>query len=154
MSLKKKILLSLTTGFVVIQFIQPAHNTSVQVLPIDFITMYQPPQQVQQILRNSCYDCHSNNTNYPWYSVLQPVAWFMADHINEGKKELNFSEFGSLSLRKQVSRLKEISDQIDNEEMPISSYKLIHKNARLSGSEKKLLINWLQAKTDSLTANN
>lgn len=154
MSLKKKILLSLAAGFLAIQFIQPASNKSVQVLPTDFVLLYKPPDQIQAIFKNACYDCHSNSTNYLWYSNIQPVSWLMARHIRNGKAKMNFSDFGSNSTRKQISRLKEISNQIKDDEMPITSYMLMHKNARLSVEEKTLLMNWLQAKADSLSANN
>ena len=147
-------LLSLATVFVVIQFIQPAHNRSVQVLPGEFIAAYKPSPQIQSLLQNACYDCHSNNTNYPWYSNIQPVAWIMARHIKNGKAKMNFSDFGSNSNRRQISKLKEISNQIKDDEMPIISYKLIHKTARLSVAEKILLMNWLQVTADSLSSNN
>ena len=149
----KKIAIIAGIVFIAIQFIQPAQNKSVQVLPTDFAAMYKPPQQVQQILQNACYDCHSNNTNYPWYSNIQPFAWMMTNHINNGKEKLNFSEFGSNTTRKQISKLKEISNQIKDDEMPITSYRLMHKNANLSQEEESLLMNWLQTKADSLSAN-
>ncbi len=153
MSRKKKILFALFIVFVAIQFIQPAHNKSVQVLPTDFIVLYKPPQQVQQVLQNACYDCHSNNTNYPWYANIQPIAWLMASHIKSGKEKLNMSEFGNLSSRKQISKLKEIFNQIKDDEMPITSYKMMHQKARLSAAEKNVLLNWLQSKADSLSEN-
>lgn len=154
MSRIKKILLALLIVFVAIQFIQPAHNKSVQVLPTDFTKIYVVPDRVKSILRNACYDCHSNNTNYPWYSNIQPVAWVMARHIKTGKEKLNFSDFGSNSTRKQISKLKEMSNQINDNEMPISSYKLMHKYARLSQDKKKLLMNWMQQTADSLSISN
>ena len=154
MSRIKKIALASGIIFIAIQFIQPAHNKSGQVLPTDFAKLYTVPVNVQFILQNACYDCHSNNTNYPWYSNIQPMAWIMARHISNGKEKLNFSHFGSNTTRKQISKLKEISNQIKDGEMPITSYKLMHKSARLSQDEKALLMNWLQASTDSLSTNN
>lgn len=154
MSLMKKILLALLIVFIAIQFVQPAHNKTVQALPTDFAKTYEVPDKVKSVLQSACYDCHSNNTNYPWYSNIQPMAWMMATHITNGKEKLNFSDFGSNSTRKQISKLKEISNQIKDDEMPISSYKLMHKNARLSQNEKFLLMNWMQKTADSLSANN
>ena len=154
MSLKKKILLLFVAVFLAIQFIIPVHNKSGQVLPTDFAKVYTVPANVQSILQNACYDCHSNNTNYPWYSNIQPMAWVMARHIIKGKAKLNFSDFGSNSTRKQISKLKEILNQIKDGEMPITSYRLMHKNARLSQDEKTLLINWMQATADSLSVKN
>lgn len=144
-------LLALVLVFIAIQFIQPAHNKSEQVMPIDFSKLYVIPDSIQNILQVSCYDCHSNNTHYPWYSGIQPGAWMMAQHIRKGKEKLNFSEFGNYSSRRQVSKLKGIANQIKDDEMPISSYKLMHKNARLSKEEKTLLISWFNAKADSLS---
>ncbi len=154
MSLKKKILLLFVAVFLAIQFIIPAHNKSGQVLPTDFAKVFTAPANVQSTLQNACYDCHSNNTNYPWYSNIQPMAWVMARHISKGKAKLNFSGFGSNTTRKQISKLKEILNQIKDSEMPIPSYKLMHKSARLSQDEKTLLINWLQATADSLSVSN
>ena len=154
MSRMKKILLALLIVFIAIQFVQPAHNKTVQALPTDFGKLYAVPDSVKSVLQNACYDCHSNNTNYPWYSNIQPMAWMMATHITNGKEKLNFSDFGSNRTRKQISKLKEISNQIKDDEMPISSYKLMHKNARLSQNEKFLLMNWMQKTADSLSANN
>ena len=150
----KKILLALLVVFIAIQFIQPAHNKSVQVLSTDFAKIYTVPDSVKSLLHNACHDCHSNNTSYPWYSNIQPMAWMMAKHIKNGKEKLNFSDFGINTTRKQMSKLKEISNQIKDDEMPLSSYELMHKNARLSQNEKILLMNWMQKTADSLLLNN
>lgn len=150
---KTKILLVIGVVFVAIQFIQPAHNNSAQVLPTDFVAMYKPPKDVEQMLQSACYDCHSNHTRYPWYSNIQPMAWLLANHIKNGKGELNLSEFGSYGARRRISKLKAIADQIRDEEMPLTSYKLIHKDARLSADQKNKLITWASNKRDSLSAN-
>jgi Haem-binding domain len=154
MSRLKKILLVLLVVFIVIQFIQPAKNKSEYPLPTDFTKLYTVPDSVQSVLQSACYDCHSNNTNYPWYSNIQPIAWIMAKHITNGKEKLNFGNFGSNTIRKQISKLKEISNQIKDDEMPLTSYKLMHSNARLSQNEKVLLMNWMQQTADSISANN
>ncbi len=149
----KKILLALLVVFIAIQFIQPAHNKNTQVLQTDFAKVLTVPNNVQSILQTACYDCHSNNTNYPWYSNVQPIAWMMARHINNGKNKLNFSDFGSYASRRQISKLKGIANQIKDDEMPLSSYKLMHKNARLSKEQKYLIIDWMNKTADSLSAN-
>ena len=112
------------------------------------------PKNIETTLRTSCYDCHSNNTNYPWYSYIQPIRFFMDGHINEGKKELNFTEFGNYSSRKQASKLMAISKQIQSNEMPLSSYTLIHKNAVLHSTQKELVINWINKTKDSIAIEN
>jgi Haem-binding domain len=150
----KKIKLALVIVLIAIQFLQPAHNKSGQVLPTDFTRVYTVPTNVQSVLQNVCYDCHSNNTSYPWYSNIQPMAWMMKRHIDNGKAKLNFSEFGSNSTRKQASKLKEIANQIKDDEMPISFYKMMHSKANLTKEEKVLIIDWMNKTADSLSASN
>ena len=154
MRILKKILLVLLIVFVAIQFIQPARNKNGRVLPTDISKTVSVPPNVQTILQTACYDCHSNNTNYPWYNNVQPAAWLLAKHIKHGKRDLNFSEFGSYSERKQQSKLKAIADQIKDGEMPLYSYTVIHKNARLSKEQKALIIDWAQNAMDSLDKKN
>lgn len=139
---------------IALQFIQPVHNNSKLILEVDISKKISIPDSVKTILKNACYDCHSNNTNYPWYSHIQPTGWFMATHIKQGKDELNFSEFGSYSRRKQVSKLNEIANSIRDDIMPLPSYKWIHKNARLSTNEKTLLIAWILQSKDSISTKN
>jgi ABC-type tungstate transport system permease subunit len=133
-----------------IQFIPTTRNQSVLILQTDFNNTFQVPNNVQQILKISCYDCHSNNTNYPWYNKIQPASWLLENHIKEGKKELNFSEFGTYSKRRQKNKLKSIINQIKKDEMPLYSYTLIHKDAKLSERNKKDLIDWLSKQKDSI----
>lgn len=104
--------------------------------------LYNVPDSVMVILRSACYDCHSNNTHYPWYSNIQPVALFLNKHIVEGKKELNFDEFGTYSKRRQQSKLKSIASQVKDGDMPLTSYKLLHSGARLRAYEKEQIISW------------
>jgi len=146
----KKIVLFLIIAFVGIQFIPTTRNESTEILETDFTQSFEVPQDIQSLLKTSCYDCHSNNTSYPWYNKIQPVSWFLENHINEGKSELNFSEFGSYSKRKQKSKLKAIINQIKDDEMPLSSYELIHQNAKLSKIQKEELLNCMTKLRDSL----
>ena len=150
MRLFKKALLFLLIAFVGIQFMPTTRNQSNEVLETDFFKTFDAPNNIQQLLKNSCYDCHSNSTNYPWYNNIQPVSWFLEHHIKEGKKELNFSEFGGYSKRRQESKLKSIVNQIKDDEMPLKSYVLIHQNAKLSKIQKETLLNWMTKLRDSL----
>ena len=150
MNILKKILLIVLVVFIVIQFFQPARNTNGQVLPTDISNVIPMPENVESLLQAACYDCHSNQTRYPWYTYVQPVGWIMAGHIKDGKKDLNFSEFGAYSNRKQQSKLKSIISQIKDDEMPLYSYTIMHKDARLSKEEKELIIDWAQNAKDSL----
>lgn len=146
-----KIILSAVIFLIIIQFIQPAHNTGVRILAADISKTVSIPDSVQAILKNACYDCHSNNTDYPWYSNIQPIGWLMAYDIKRAKNELNFSEFGSYSQRRQLSKLEGIANSIRDGIMPLPSYKMMHKNARLRVNEKAQLINWAQQSIDSLS---
>ena len=137
--------------FIVIQFIQPIRNKSDQLLASDISKTTTISDSVQGLLKNTCYDCHSNNTIYPWYSNIQPMGWLMAKHIKDGKDALNFSEFGSYSSRRQLSKLNGIANSIRDDIMPLRSYKLMHKNAQLSANEKVLLVKWAQQTKDSLS---
>ncbi len=133
-----------------IQFIPSRTNQDKAVPPSDFMVVNGIPENIGHILRTSCYNCHSNNPNYPWYSRVQPVGWFLQSHVSKGKEELNFSEFGSYSIRKQKSKLSSMVSQIEKGEMPLSSYTFIHREARLSQENKKVLTDYLSALKDSL----
>jgi hypothetical protein len=147
-------LLVIGIAFFAIQFFRPAPNKSSQVFATDISKIVSTSDSVQAILINACYNCHSNNTYYPWYSNIQPMGWLIARHIKKGREELNFSEFGSYSSRKQISKLNGIANSIRDSIMPLSSYKMMHKNAQLSSYEKTLLINWAQQSIDSLSSKN
>jgi hypothetical protein len=146
----KKIVFGLILVLIAVQFVPVSYNQSETVLDSDFLKTYQVPEQIENILKTSCYDCHSNNTNYPWYGKIQPGAWFMENHIQEGKSELNFNEWANYSDRRKKSKLKSIISQIKNDKMPIFSYTLIHRNAKLSEKEKITITEWLLKLRDSL----
>ncbi|MDE3124546.1 MAG: heme-binding domain-containing protein [Bacteroidota bacterium] len=138
--------------FIVIQFIRPAKNQSSATLLTDIKLHYPVPENVQSILGKACLDCHSNNTRYPWYNNIQPVAWFLDDHVRSGKRHLNFSDFTSMRVAKQYKRLEDCKEQIKDGEMPLASYTLIHRDAILSDAEKETLYNWFDAVRDSIKA--
>ena len=126
----------------VIQVIPVERNVSTVPAGQSFERTEKVPANVAAILKVSCYDCHSNNTRYPWYSELQPGAYFMAQHIKEGKEELNFDEFNNYSKRRKKAKIKSIISQIEKDEMPLKSYRMMHGNARLSADEKKELLDF------------
>jgi len=142
--------LVLIVGLAGIQFVPVSLNQSNNIPKEDIISSYEPPKEIANILKNSCYDCHSNNTIYPWYSKLQPFAWLMEKHIREGKDELNFNEFTSYSIRRQRSKLKSVISQIKKDEMPLDQYTLMHKDAILSEQMKTQLITWVEQLKDSI----
>lgn len=146
----KIIALVLLVAFVGIQFIPTERNQSDSVPSTDFMLVHNVPENIQRKLQVSCYDCHSNNTQYPWYNKIQPVAWFLEDHIKEGKAELNFNEWDSLSARRKTSKLRSIIKQIESGEMPLDSYTFIHRDAKFSEAEAEEIINWVTQLKDSL----
>jgi hypothetical protein len=151
-SILKKIALVLLVILVVMQFIRPAKNNH----PVDaskqISALVNVPNNVNLILRKACYDCHSNNTIYPWYSNIQPVYFWLNHHINEGKDEINFDEFAGYRLRRQYKKMEEIIDQLNENEMPLSSYTIIHKNAILTNEEKTAITSWASLVMDSMKA--
>ena len=140
----------LLVGLVGIQFMPTKRNQSNVVFDTDFLLVNHTPENVRKILRTSCYDCHSNHTEYPWYSKVQPAAWLMESHITDGKKELNFSEWEDYSDRRKNSKLRSIISQIEKDEMPLFSYTLLHRNAVLSDHKKKLLIDYMTKVKENL----
>lgn len=141
----KKILIGLLIVLVVIQFVRPETNTSGTVGANDIRVSNPVPANVLSVLKRACFDCHSNNTNYPWYANIQPVGWWLQNHINEGKEELNFSEFGTYSAKKAAHKLEETAEMVEEKEMPLESYTWIHKNAKLTQDEIKLVADWALA---------
>lgn len=154
MKLFKRIFLVLVIVFILIQFIRPARNSSGQVLPTDITKTVNVPGPVLSAFKSACYDCHSNNTRYPWYMNIQPMGWLMANHIKNGKENLNFSEFGAYSNRKGANKLRAIAKSIDEGSMPISSYTMMHANARLSKEDKDRIKDWATKTRDSLLSKN
>lgn len=140
--MKKKVLLVILIIFIGIQFFKPVRNLSDTISNNDITKHYFIPEQITGILQRSCNDCHSNNTIYPWYANVQPVAWWLQNHINEGKRSLNFSEFGSYTPRKQDKKMEEFIETINKDEMPLNSYLWIHHDAKLSADDKKALVDW------------
>jgi Haem-binding domain len=140
----KKILIVLLLALIVIQFFRPAKNihTGPEATANDIGKVYAIPADVQGILKTSCYDCHSNNTVYPWYASIQPTAWWLSDHVNDGKKHLNFNEFASYSPKKQAHKLEEVVEEIKKDAMPLSSYTFIHGDAKLSDAQKLAITQW------------
>lgn len=151
MKLLKRSALVLIGVFLVIQFFRPTRNVAEGNIAND-IAQFNVPQDIRSILNASCYDCHSNNTRYPWYAEVQPVGWWLSSHIQEGRRNLNFSEFAGYRPRRQYIKLKQIAEQIDEGDMPLPSYLIIHTDARLSKEQKTRLIDWVNTLRDSMKA--
>jgi Haem-binding domain len=141
----KKILLVLLAAFVVIQFIHPEKNTAEGLQPNYIGNAYTVPEDVRSILAKACNDCHSNNTVYPWYAKIQPVDWWLTNHVNDGKKHINFDEYTHKSLRYQYHKMEETVEMVKEGEMPLESYTWMHKDAKLTDEEKIKLTDWAQS---------
>ena len=136
--------------FLSIQFLPKEYNQSKKVQVNGIANVFKVPENVHAILKRSCYDCHSNNTIYPFYSGIQPMRYIMDRHVAAGKEELNFDEFATYSPRRQRSRLRAIGESLDEGSMPVASYTLMHRNAMLSKEDTQLLKYWIRLTIDGL----
>lgn len=140
-------------ALIVIQFFHPAKNQSTELLNSDITKVMPVSDEVLNLLKTSCYDCHSNSTNYPWYSSIQPIAWWLSRHVNEGKKHLNFSEFGLYNTKKARHKLDETVEVLEENEMPLKSYTIIHQDAKLTAEQKAVIVKWAKQSKANYTAN-
>jgi hypothetical protein len=138
----KTIGIGLLVILVLIQFIPTEKNRGDIVGRKHISALVPVPENINQILVTSCNDCHSNATVYPWYSRIQPVGFWLDHHVQEGKDELNFSEFATYKKKRQLHKLDEIVEMVEEHEMPLSSYTLIHSDAKLTETQQAELINW------------
>ena len=141
----KKIGILLLIIFVIIQFFRPQKNVSKEITSTDFLKSTTANNDIAEIITSSCYDCHSNNTKYPWYSEVAPVSWWIAHHVDEGKEELNFSEWTTFSEKRKKKKLKEMIEELDEKEMPLKTYLPMHTEARLTDQERSELITWIKS---------
>src|SRR4029079_15984554 len=135
----RKILLIIVIILVVIQFIRPERNISTTASPHDISTEYTVPDSIKNIMAVACNDCHTNNTRYPWYSNIQPVGWWMQNHVNEGKRHLNFSEFTRYDKKKQYKKIDETAKEVKEGGMPLTSYLWIHTDAKITQAQKDMI---------------
>lgn len=139
----RKILLGLLVGLILIQFISPEKNDSGD-RNNDYTTAMQVPNEVKEIIKTSCADCHSNKTKYPWYSKIAPVSWFIAHDINEGTEHLNFSEWTTYNKDQKDHIIKDLEEELEEQNMPLKSYLLIHKDAKLTQDQYNILLAWVK----------
>jgi hypothetical protein len=142
MKLGKKIAWALLIVFVAIQFYRPEKNESSEDHLMTFLSETNPPAEVAGILKSSCYDCHSDHTQYPWYNQVAPVSWWLADHVEEGKEHLNFSDWDSYSPKKKDHKLEEVIEEVEEGEMPLKEYTWTHSEAHLTKEQIKRVMDW------------
>jgi hypothetical protein len=141
----KIILIVAVAALVIIQVFRPDKTSSSDVTADDITKKMQVPENVQQILKRSCYDCHSNQTTWPWYSNVAPMSWLVAKDVRNGRGKMNFSEWGKIPSAKQEARLEAICEEIKEDEMPLKNYLLLHGDAKLSQLDKDILCKWVES---------
>lgn len=146
---KKKIirisLYLLLAAFVVIQFFRIDKTNPPVEQTKDFLSVTNAPDEVANLMKAACYDCHSNETKYPWYTNIAPFSWYIADHIEHARKHLNFSIWGEYPEKRQMHKLKECGEEVEEKEMPLESYLIMHGEAELTGEQRELLEDWFQS---------
>ena len=135
--------LIVVVAFIAIQFFQPEKNNG-KITATHIFNTENIPENIKILLRNSCLDCHSDQTNYLWYHNIAPVSWMVNKHIVAGKKELNLSDWGKLETIDKISALGDIYDETERKKMPLKKYTFIHKDAKLSDEQIKTLCNWAE----------
>jgi hypothetical protein len=143
---------ALVCAIIVAQFIRPAKTNPAADPSLAIESHVHVDPKVSAILDRSCADCHSNKTRWPWYSQVAPVSWFVIDHVNEGRKELNFSEWGSYEKRRQLGKLRQICREVTNGAMPLKSYTPMHAGSSLTADDVKTLCDWSDAQRTQLEA--
>ncbi|MBU3010194.1 heme-binding domain-containing protein [Polaribacter vadi] len=142
MKIIKKIMLVLLLIFIVAQFFGPEKNEGNIDTVNAFIAETNPPEKVLDILKTSCFDCHSAKTSYPWYNNITPVNYWLADHVNDGKKHLDFSKWNTYSLKKKEHKMDELYEEVEKGEMPLDSYTWTHSEANLTQEQINAIVTW------------
>ena len=142
MKILKKILLLLLVVFVIAQFFAPDKNDG-DIATVDaFLIDTKPSPEVSAVLKESCFDCHSSHTRYPWYNNITPVNYWLADHIDHGKGHLDFSKWDGYSVNKKDHKLDELIEMVEEKEMPLNSYTWTHSEANLTDAQITAMIDW------------
>jgi hypothetical protein len=151
--MRNKIILILVLVFAVMQLFTIDKVPFKEPGAEDLFSIESAPDEVKDIILSTCYDCHSNQVNYPWYSEIAPVSWWVQDHIEEGREHLNFSAWGNYPAGKKAHKAEEAYEEIEEEEMPLPSYVFAHSEARLNEEQKQLLIKWFKSLEEKHKAN-
>ncbi|MCH7513838.1 MAG: heme-binding domain-containing protein [Bacteroidetes bacterium] len=144
MKLKYKILTGVVVVFAVMQLFRIDKNNPEADPSINFISVLNPPQEISRIMKSSCYDCHSFETRYPWYSNIAPISWWLKGHVNHARDELNFSVWGNYSIDRKDHKLEEMVEKLNEGSMPLPSYLILHQHAKLDDQQLDKFVNWIQ----------
>jgi hypothetical protein len=142
MKILKKIIISVAIVLVISQFFSPDKNNGDIATVAAFIVETNPPEEVKNILETTCFDCHSAKTTYPWYNAITPVNYWLDEHIQDGKKHLNFSKWNTYSLKKKEHKMDELHEEVEAGEMPLNSYTWTHSEANLSPAQIAAVVAW------------
>lgn len=149
----KVLLISLVAAFVIIQFVPSSRPDNQPVSGQDIFEIQAIPTEVGSILKNACYDCHSQSVKYPWYSYVAPVSWLVARDVNMGREHLDFGKWGKLSKRDKIKVLSEVAEEVEDENMPMQIYINLHSEADLTEKQRELIINWSEELAEQIMEN-
>ena len=143
-------LYTLGAALVLMQFVRPDHSVPAVDPSADFLQVVNPPAEMANLIRAACYDCHSYETKHPWYSSVAPVSFLVNNHVVEGREHLNFSTWGTYSLKKQAHKMEESAEEVEEGHMPESSYTWMHSEARLDDIQRQAMAQWFNGLKSSL----
>jgi hypothetical protein len=141
---------ALLLGAIALQFANPSHLNPAVIPGHDLMATNAPPPPVAALLKNACYDCHSSETKWPWYSYVAPISWPLVQHVNDARESLNFSDWPHNSPQRARKKWRRISEAVEAGEMPLPSYLWIHRESRLTAQQRRQLVEWAQQEAESL----
>lgn len=142
--MKKKILLALIAFMIIAQFFRIDKTNPPVIAANDILVSTAAPENIKNMMKAACYDCHSSETKYPWYMDIAPISWWTKRHVNNGRSSLNFSEWVTFSAKKKKHKLEESALKVRKKWMPISSYLLMHPEAKMTEEEREELASWFE----------
>lgn len=129
---------------VIIQFFKIDKTNPKVDLAQDFIQNTNPPTEIANLITTACYDCHSHTTKYPWYTNVQPLAWWIKGHVKNGNEHLNFSTWTTYEPKKKTHKIEEMIEVVEGKEMPMLSYMIAHNDAWVDAEQRKALVDWFK----------
>ena len=146
----KRTVFVVAAALILAQAIRPV-RTNPQVDPTKTLAAtLHPPATIMANLDRACRDCHSSDTVWPWYTSVSPLSWWIVHHVNDGRREVSFSEWGTLDLRRQFKKLGDVCEQVEKGDMPLESYLLIHREAQLADEERQQICDWAKSEQAKL----
>lgn len=147
--MKKKILLAILAVLVIMQFFRIDKTNPPSDPAQDFLTLNPAPADITQIMKDACYDCHSHQTAYPWYTNIAPVSWWIKNHIDHAREHLNFSVWTTYPPKKAKHKLEECYEEVEELHMPLKSYTWMHPEAKISEEQRAALVSWFKEKYEA-----